>query len=127
MATLPPQSPAGQPMSADDQDPTAGAPGAPDDAQGDGSYVIEIRVSGSKEITVCVEEGSEEAGEEAGADGGDADSYGASGAGGGDDNSVPVKSIKEALTLALEIFRNDGELPQQADDDFQQGFQGANS
>lgn len=105
-------------------DPSAGAAGAQQD---DGSYVIEIRVSGDKQISVCVERGAEEASEEGASDQGgqaDAGDYGGSGA---DDDSTPVKSIKEALTLALEIFRADGVLPQSADDDFQQGFQGANS
>ena len=114
------------PMSPDDQDPTGGGDDTQTGAQGDGAYVIEIRVSANKEITVCVESGSEEDAEEQGGDaGGDPDGgdYGAS----GDDNSVPVKSIKEGLTLALEIFKNDGQMPQQADDQFQQGFQGASA
>jgi hypothetical protein len=116
------------PASPDDQDPSAGGAGTQQPGEGDGSYVIEIRVSANKEITVCVESGSEEDEEEQGGQGGaggdpDGGDYGAS----GDDNSVPVKSIKEALTLALEVFRNDGQLPQAADDQFQQGFEGANS
>lgn len=121
--------PNAQPMPDDqltDDNTGGGDLGAADAGQGqdDGSYVIEIRVGGDKTISVCVERGSEETSEEGAADQGgpaDAGDYG----GGSDDTSVPVKSIKEALTLALEVFRNDGEMPKQADEDFQQGFTGA--
>lgn len=99
-------------------DPDAGA--QPDG--GDGSYVIEIRVGADKQITVCVEQGAEEAGEEQASDAGGGDPAGGDD---GDDQSTPVQSIKAALTLALEIFKADGQMPAQADDDFQQGFQGA--
>lgn len=112
------------PPAADPADDMSGGAGAGDPGAGaqpdggDGSYVIEIRVGADKQITVCVEQGAQEDAEEQGGDAGGGDD--------GDDQSTPVSSIKAALTLALEIFRNDGHLPAQADDDFQAGFQGAN-
>jgi hypothetical protein len=106
----------------DDTDTGAGAGGQPED---DGGYSIEIRVSGNKDISVCVEGGADEAAEDQGGAGGEAGEEDDSG--GGMSKYTPCKSIKEALTLALEIFRNDGEMPGQADDQFQQGFEGASS
>lgn len=127
MPTAQPQAAYAAPM--DDSTDAAGA-GAPDtdESQDDGSYVIEIRVGGDKSISVCVESGADEAGEESG--GGEGAGEASEDDAGGDSGMgdyVPCKSIKEALTLALEIFRADGQMPNKADDDFQQGFQGANS
>jgi hypothetical protein len=122
MATSQYSSAGADPMASGDQtDASQGAPtGGDDDGSQNGGYVIEIRVGADKSISVCVESAADEDAEESG--GGDDGSGGDS-----DDNSTPVKSIKEALTMALEIYRNDGEMPQQADADFQQGFQGAST
>jgi hypothetical protein len=118
MATAQPMmSPQSDDLGSDD---TGADPSQAGESQDDGSYVIEIRVGSDKSISVCVESGSEEAAEEQGEDSGGGDDSG----GGEDDDSTPVKSIKEALTLALEIFRSGGQMPQGADDDFQQGFAG---
>lgn len=109
-----------QPMMPDDQpaDDDTGMAQPKDD----GSYCIEIRVGSDKQITVSVDRGA--GGPDAGADmDDDAAEYDESDQADG----VPCKSVKEALTLALEIYRANGEMPQAADEDFQQGFKGANA
>lgn len=89
------------------QDPAAGA------GSGDGSaaqsYTIEITVSPDG-ISVGVESAGQE----------DAESGGESGGSG----AQPVKSIKDALTVALQIYRNDGQMSEgsSADDDMASGF-----
>lgn len=90
-------------------------------------YCIEIRVPTNGPMTVGVEPLSEEASEEGAEDGGEG-----AGAGEGSDadsgsQGTPVRSKKEALTLALSIMNNEGQMPGQADDQFQQGYQGAKS
>lgn len=101
-------------MSADtDADPSEA--GDQDDSQG-GGYCIEIHVAADGSITVDVEPEAEEASEEQGEDGGE------SGGEGAEPKGAPAKNIKDALTMALEIFRNQGQQPGAADDSFQQGF-----
>lgn len=100
---LQPASPADPSM-----DPSAGA--EPDD---DGGYSIEIRVDGQGKISVCVENESNEPPESAegaeGAEGSAADP-------GEDEDSEmsqyqPAANIKEALTMALEIYKANGKAP----------------
>ena len=112
-------------------------------ASGDGSdgsggasedYTIQIIVSGGQ-ISVGVMPGdgdSDDSSADSGASGG-ADGSSASSGGGDPDNdgdsdsgasgAQPVKNIKEALTIALDIYRNGGQV-QDADSDFNSGFQG---
>lgn len=98
----------GQAASPDDQDQGASA-----------GYCIEIHVSAGGAITVEVEPEGEEAQEEAGG------AAGEPGEGGGAPEGAPAKNIKDALTMALEIYRNNGQSPEAADDSFQQGFDGS--
>ena len=93
-------------------DPSA-APEAAAPAE-DTGYTIEIKVSGDGSITVSSESANEEAGEES-AEGGEAAEA---------PEGTPVKSIKEALTLVLDIYRNDGQASQgaSADDQMNEGF-----
>lgn len=131
MVTSQPQSAAGPMGGADSTAGPSSTMGGGDGSQS-GSYKIEIRVGADKSLSVCVEQGEDgDSGYGADASGG---SGGADSTMGGDStmdsgsgDTVPVKSIKEALTLCLEIYRNDGQLPQQADEAFQQGFQGGSA
>lgn len=84
---------------------------ADDDA---GSYTIEIEVSADGSMTVSVETAAQEGAEQPGADE-SADEA----------QSRPASSIKEALTIALEIFKADGKMPQAGADEqaFNAGYQ----
>ncbi len=94
-------------------DPTTAAPdpasaGATDSGAGDGSYEICIKVTADGQLSVGVESADAEAQE-----------------GGADDDSgyAPAKNIKDALTKALEIFKNNGQMSTtDPDADFQAGF-----
>ena len=108
MATMqPPMMPPGAQPEAEPMDPM----GTDDQEQG---YCIEIKVSPGGTFKVSVESAAfeakehEAAGEEA------------------DGGSRECKSVKEALTLALEIFKNDGQMPVagEADDAFMAGYGG---
>ena len=81
--------------------PDTGATSSTDDTGG-ASYTIEISVTPDG-ISVGVESADQENAEQGAA--------GAAGGAGGE-AATPVKSIKEALTLALEIYRADGEMPE---------------
>lgn len=96
---------------------------APTDApsaapEGDGSYTIEISCKSDGTFMVNVEDGATESAEESGAQDPEEMGEGAD----TDGEGRACKTIKEALTLALEIHRADGKMPGGADDDFQSGF-----
>ena len=83
-------------------------------------YVIEIHVSGDGSITVGCESDSEESAEAApGAEGAEGEAYEPM-------EGKPAKNIKEALTIALDIFRNDGKAGSgmNAQDEMNEGFNG---
>jgi len=103
-------------------------PGAPDpttpptvgDDDAGGGYEICIAVDAQGGITVSVENAADEAAENAapGPDGSPAPAEPAA--------PTPAKNIKEALTIALEIYKNNGEMSENSDDaDFASGFGGA--
>jgi len=60
-------------------------------------YCIEIRVMKTGQVLVGVESGEQEAQEEQN--------------NGQEDELTPAKSIKEALSMALDIFKSGGEMP----------------
>lgn len=76
-----------------------------DNSQGSAGYTICIKVDGQGDISVGVTPAS--------ADDGDED----------DDSSdyAPAKNIKDALTVALDIYRNDGQV-KDSDADFNEGY-----
>ncbi len=86
MATTPMQPAAGMPMEGEPMEPMGEEGQMP---EGDGSYTICIRVDASGKLSVGVEQGSAEEGE-----------YG---------NFMPAKDRKDALTMALEILKADGD------------------
>jgi hypothetical protein len=94
MATIQPQGEAAN-------DPSFGA--APEAETDDGGYVIEIKVDGQGKISVCVE--NEAGGAPEGVDGGMAPPE-------NEDAEMsqyqPAANIKEALTMALDIFKANG-------------------
>lgn len=105
-------------------------------------YVIEITVTADGKISVGVESASEESqeeggegsasaeGEDAAAPADDADPAAPAPAAPADDaepaegSAMPAKNIKEALTMALEIFKNNGQAaePDTSDTDFTSGY-----
>lgn len=98
-------------------DPTQTQPAAADpSAQGEdateGGYTIEIEVAGDGSITVSVESAATEGAESTGDESQD------------EQSAQPAANIKEALTLALAAYKNDGKLPdlQGQADQFDQGF-----
>ncbi len=101
----------------------AGAqPGAGDGSQ-DKGYTICIVVDANGQIAVGVLPGTDADG-----DGDDDTAQGAQGAApDGDHDFAPAKNIKEALTVALDIYRNDGEMSEMTngEDDMAAGFSGA--
>jgi hypothetical protein len=86
-----------------------------DEAKGSGGYCIEIHVGADGKLSVEVESEAEEAQEEGAEAGGEAGETGS-----------PASSIKEALTMALAIYKNNGQMPDDtgADEAFQQGVSG---
>lgn len=91
------------------------------------SYVIEITVTADGMISVGVESADEESQEEGGegaeaGPGADADEAAEPAEGA----AQPAKSIKEALTMALEIFKNNGQAASAdtSDSDFSSGYSG---
>lgn len=88
---------------------------------GAASYTIEISVTPDG-ISVGVESADQENAEEGG-------SEGAGEAQGTPAAATPVGSIKEALTLALDIYRADGQMPDQnapsPEDEMSSGFGGS--
>lgn len=105
------------------QDPEDAQDGGADESQEQGGYVIMIHVDGSGKLSVGVESDQEEAAE--GETPGDGSELQEQQQGQSDDDMVPCSSIKEALTTALEIYKADGQMPAEADDNFQQGFSGS--
>ena len=100
-------------MAAPDQtdDTTSSTASPADTGAGAASYTIEISVTPDG-ISVGVESADQESSEESGA----------GGAGGGSE-ATPVPSIKAALTMALDIYRNDGQMPEgNGEDDMASGF-----
>jgi hypothetical protein len=102
---------------ADDTDMTGA--GAAGEAPSPG-YTIEITVTGDGKISVGVESADEENAEESGAGGDQGESADQESA-----EAKPFKNIKDALTYALQIYKNDGEAPEDdgaSEDAFQSGF-----
>ena len=111
------------------QDSMAAAPMGADAETDDGGYEIRIKVSGDGKLSVCVENERGEAPESAegpeGAEGSGADPT---------ENEdaemspyMPAKDIKAALTMALAIFKADGDASaagagKAASDGFQAGY-----
>lgn len=81
-----------------------------------GSYTIEIEVRQDGTFAVSVESGAQEAAE---------------GQGGMDEDKAAKEctSVKQALTVALGIVKNGGEMPDQGADDaaFMQGYSGGDT
>ena len=101
--------------------PAAGADTSAEGAEpAESGYKICIAVDGAGKISVGVENEGGAAGEPAdGSDSGSEDEDAEMGA------MQPASSIKEALTMALEIYKADGQVPSSsADDDFASGFAG---
>lgn len=119
------------PTSALSADPSMGAGSDTDSGMGAG-YVIEITVTADGMISVGVEpadeESQEEGGEGASADPSAADpsAEGGEAAEPAEGSAQPAKTIKEALTMALEIFKNNGQAPSAdtSDSDFSSGYSG---
>lgn len=114
--------------------PAMGADSDTDSGMGAG-YVIEITVTADGMISVGVESADEESQEEDGegaSSGGSSDSEDESAdpsaepAEPADGAAMPAKTIKEALTMALEIFKNNGQSPSAdtSDSDFSSGYSG---
>jgi hypothetical protein len=106
MATMPPQA-------AQAADPSQGA--QPPD-QGGGGYEICVKVDGSGQISVGVEDASAEAAEDQSGD--------------DDGGYTPASNIKAACQMVEQIFKNNGQMPggqsqMSVQDAFGQGFQGA--
>lgn len=116
-------------------DPNAD-PSADPSASGDGSeqgYTICIVVDAQNNISVGVVPGTDadsdqddDASQGGGASGGD-DQSGSGGSSDSDQDFAPAKNIKDALSVALDIYRNDGQIGAMtnADDDMASGFGGA--
>lgn len=94
------------------EDPTAAVPEA------EGGYTICIKVGADGQISVGVEDEAAEA--QAGAESPEQESA--------EESSLqPVGSIKEALTAALDIYRSNGQAPEDSgamQDEFTSGFKG---
>lgn len=118
------------------QDPVDPSADPSADPSSGGGYTIEITVTADGKISVGVESADEENEEESSAGGASAGS-GADGAGTSDDESTeptegaaqPAKNIKDALVMALEIYKNNGASPgvDDSDSQFQSGFGGGQS
>ena len=112
MATAPQSPPMADPaMAGDEAEPMDSA----QEESGELAYEICIRVNKDGTMSVGVESADQEAAEEQ-----------ASGVE-GEPGSQTVDTIKKALTLALEIYKADGQMPQSGDDaqaDFESGFTG---
>jgi membrane protease subunit (stomatin/prohibitin family) len=93
-------------------DPSASTGG---DSSAGGGYTIEITVTADGQISVGVESADQESAEESG---------GASGGADTDSGAVPAKSIKDALTMALQIYKSNGQAPQAdtSDQDIDAGY-----
>ena len=74
--------------------------------QAPAGYVIEIAVSGDNAITVSVESAEAEMGE----------------GGAPEPQGTPVKSIRDALSLVIDIYKNAGQMQDHGDADFAAGF-----
>lgn len=111
MATMPPQDPmAGEPSQPPMGDPAAQPPEQTDEMAN--GYCIELRVKPDGSITVSSEPLAQEMAEEPGAE-----------EGGGE--GTPAENIKEALTIALQIYKNKGKPMADAgmgDEDFTAGY-----
>ncbi len=98
-----------------------GMAGADGGGSGQGAYDICIHVAEDGSLAVGVSHGGG-----VGAD--DAAGYGGDGGGqGGDAGMQPATDIKEALTMALEIYRSNGDGPADSgamQDEFASGFSG---
>lgn len=109
------QSQQGQPAS-------VGTPSMPGDGsmmdEADTGYTIEIEVAGDGSITVSAETSAQEESEGSGesAEGADGSS--------GDNEGTPVDSIEEALDLAKQIFKNNGQMPKSNGMSVEQAFKG---
>ena len=107
-------------------DPSADPSADPSESQG---YTIEIIVAADGTITVDVEQGADD---DSGSDSGDGSAAGGAdgGDGSGDDESgnspTPAKNIKDALSIALDLYRNQGQMTAVGapSDDMQAGYNG---
>lgn len=107
MATAPMSQPA-----APAEDPTAEMPEAP---EAEGGYTICIKVGADGQIYVGLENPAAEAAESPEQEAAE------------ESGLQPVKSIKDALTAALEIYRSNGQAPEDSasmQDEFQSGYKG---
>lgn len=102
-------------------DPSADPSAEAADPSAGGGYTIEISVMADGKISVGCESASEENAEESG--GGEASEAGGEPSG----EAQPCKGIKDALIMALEIFKNNGEMPapDDSDEQFASGYGGS--
>ena len=105
-------------------DPSAADAGGSGDTAPQG-YTIEIMVAADGTITVDVEQGADDSDEsgEGAETGGDTSTGGDADAG----SPTPAKNIKDALSIALDIYRNSGEIAAATTapaDDMQAGYGG---
>ena len=93
-----------------DQGAAAGAPEAPEEAgaeQEQGGYCIEIHIGADGQISIGVETEAEEDAEHE--------------ATGQEPERTPVKGIREAMEVVLDIFKSGGQMAE-ANDQFAEGF-----
>ena len=122
---MPASSAAADPTTDPSADDSTGAPAE----QG---YTIEIIVAADGTITVDVEQGEDDDDSESGAASGAGADDGSGDSGAGDDTDsgagspTPAKNIKDALSIALDVYRNDGQIAAASspDDDMQAGYNG---
>ena len=93
------------------QDMTGGA--AADDTEDQGGYTVELHVAADGSMTLDVETDSQEEGE-----------GGAAGAEGAEPSGQPVKSLREAMALIMDIVKNGGQMQASGDADFEAGVSG---
>ena len=93
-----------------------------DDSSVTQGYTIEISVAGDGSITVGAESAAQE-----NAEGGSGVPSGGASSDSSEGTAQPAKNIKDALLMALEIFKAGGEMPKAdtSDADFSQGYTGS--
>ncbi len=107
-----------------------GAPSDSEDTTGDGSYIILISVDGQGRILVGVEGEGDAAQGPTGNSSAQSPGNGTTNAGSDDGSATavamtPARNIKDALTQALEIYKNNGQVSASSGDaDFNAGFGG---
>lgn len=88
------------------QDPMAGPDAAPEAAP-DGGYTVCLTVTPDGAMTVSVEPAAQEAAEAS------------------EPAGTPVKGLQEAMSMIMDIVKNNGEMQSNGDADFAAGFGGA--